>query len=238
MKQILLQPAYVLHRRPYRETSYLIDLFTREHGRMTVVARGVRKAKSSSQGLLQPFVSLMVSWTGKGELMTLSHVEPYGEVIQLRGDSLFAGFYLNELLMGLLEKWDAHPALYDRYACAVAQLQTGLEQQHLRSFEKFLLEELGYGLLPAAPAALEAMFVPERYYRFVPEHGFVLSELGDQSQAKSNIFSGKHLIAIAKEDWQGEEVIQDAKRLMRLVLVPLLGRRQIHSRKLFAKAGE
>lgn len=237
MKKVLLQPAYVLHRRSYRETSFLVELVTPEHGRLTVVARGVRKSKASipsTQGLLQPFIPLLVSWAGNGELVTLSHVEADGCVAQLRGECLYAGFYINELLMCLLQKWDAHPGLYAAYEKTMTALRKdGLEQKTLRSFEKYLLEELGYGPLPKSNISLHNTFLPDQYYRFTPERGFVLSELGDLSQA--DLFSGKSLIAIAKENWQDEETLQDAKRLIRFVLTPLLGARQIHSRKLFVK---
>lgn len=236
MKNILLQPAYVLHRRPYRETSFLVELFTPEHGRFTVIARGVRKAKSSTQGLLQPFTPLLVSCSGKGELLMLSHVEANESVKSLHGECLFAGFYLNELMMGLTEKWDAHPRLYSVYEKSISDLQADkLEQKTLRIFEKYLLEELGYGLLPTSDATLQQTFLADKYYRFVVEHGFVLSEFGGEAHAKSNIFLGKNLIAIAKENLESDEVLQDAKRLTRLVLTPLLGARQIHSRKLFVK---
>jgi len=239
MKQVSIQPAYVLHRRPYRETSFLVELFTPEYGRLSVIARGVRAPRSALQGLLQPFVPLLVSWTGKGELMTLTSTEPNGEARRLHGDCLFAGFYLNELLVCLLQKWDAHPGLYAAYDRAVIALQAQeLEQKTLRSFEKYLLEELGYGLLPKSDASLQNSLIPEKYYRFIPEHGFILSELGDQSQSKSNIFSGKNLLAIAREDWQDEAVLQDAKRLTRFVLAPLLGTRPVYSRRLFMQVGE
>jgi DNA repair protein RecO (recombination protein O) len=226
MKQVLLQPAYVLHRRAYRESSYLVDLFTKEYGRMTVIATGVRKIKSSSQGILQPFIPLLVSWQGKGELMTLIHVEAQGNVLGLQGECLYAGFYLNELLMFLLQKWDAHPSLFATYSNTMCSLQIPqLDQKILRSFEKRLLEELGYGL--------HDMFAPDQYYRFHPEQGFVVAEFGDQSRNGANLFSGKSLLAIAKEDWNEEVSMQDAKRLTRFVLAPLLGMRQIHSRQLF-----
>jgi DNA repair protein RecO (recombination protein O) len=234
MKRVLLEPAYVLHRRSYRETSFLVELFTPEHGRLTVVAKGVRKARSPMPGLLQPFIPLLVSWSGRGELMTLSHTEVNGEVKRLQADCLFAGFYLNELLMCLLQKGDAHPGLYRVYENAISGLQTEvLEQKILRSFEKYLLEELGYGILPKSDVSLHNTFWPDKYYRFISEQGFVLSELGDQSQSKSNIFSGQSLINIAKEDWQKEETLQDAKRLARFLLAPLLGSRPIYSRRLF-----
>lgn len=239
MKRILLQPAYVLHRRSYRESSFLVELFTCEQGRLTVIARGVRKAKSSSQGLLQPFVPLLVSCSGNGELMTLSQVEANGSIKPLRGANLFAGFYLNELLMYLLQKWDAHPDLFSAYKNTLSALQSGsLKQKTLRAFEKYLLEELGYGPLPKIGTSLSNTFLPDKYYRFIPEEGFVLCEGGDPSEIErsrfvANVFSGKNLLAIAEEDWQDEVVLQDAKRLMRFVYQPLLGTRRIYSRQLF-----
>lgn len=241
MKRVLLQPAYVLHRRSYRENSFLVELLTPEHGRLTVVARGVRKARSDSPGLLQPFVPLLVSFAGKGELMALSHVEAKGVMKHLQGECLFAGFYLNELLMSLLQKWDAHPGLYAAYENAVAALSSDtLEQRVLRSFEKVLLEELGYGLLPKSAISLHNTFSPEQFYQFIPEQGFIVCEAGlnVSSATQGNVFSGKSLIAIAQDDWQDETCLQDAKRLIRFVLAPLLGAKPIHSRRLFMPLDE
>ncbi|TAK73034.1 MAG: DNA repair protein RecO [Gammaproteobacteria bacterium] len=235
MKRVSLEPAYVLHRRPYRESSFLVEIFTQAYGRFTLVAKGVRKAGSSMQGLLQPFIPLLVSWSGKGELMTLIEVEVNGEAKRLQGDCLFAGFYLNELLMYLLQKWDAHANLYRLYENTLTALQApALEQRVLRLFEKRLLEELGYGLLLKADDSLQQAIVAEQYYRFVPEQGFVLAE-GSGISPTGTIFSGRSLLAIAQEDWADEESLQDAKRLTRLLLTPLLGSRPIHSRRLFVK---
>lgn len=234
MRRVAFQPAYVLHRRPYRETSFLVELFTPEYGRLTVTAKGVRGSKSTAQGLLQAFTPLSVSWAGKGELMALASTDAQGEVRHLKGDSLFAGFYLNELLMALLERWDPHPVLFKRYDETLLALQdVPLNQHALRLFEKTLLEELGYGLTPDA-----SHFLPDKYYRFIPEQGFVISELGEDAKAKSVLFSGKSLLAIANEDWQDEDSMRDAKRLTRFVLAPLLGSKQIYSRKLFMQPVE
>jgi len=239
MKRVLLEPAYVLHRRSYRETSCLVELFTREHGRMTVVAKGVNKPRSGLQGLLQPFVSLLVSFAGKGELMSLTAVEVNGMPGKLQGDCLFAGFYLNELLMCLLQKWDAHQGLFACYEKTLSFLQGAyLDERVLRSFEKYLLEELGYGLLPRSEAALLDAFSMGKWYRFIPECGFLPVD-GDTGRARAfgNIFSGKNLIAIGREDWNDESLF-DAKRLIRLMLTPLLGARNIHSRRLFMQIEE
>src|SRR3990167_6692688 len=166
MKRILLQPAYVLHRRLYRETSLLVELFTPAYGRLTAIAKGVRKARSGQQALLQPFTPLLVSWVGQQELVLLSQVEANGEFKYLQGQCLFAGFYLNELLMYLLQKWDAHAQLYTIYEQTIQALRTrAFEQGILRSFEKRLLEILGYGLLPTTDLALHRTFSADKYYR-------------------------------------------------------------------------
>jgi DNA repair protein RecO (recombination protein O) len=234
MKRIELAPAYVLHRRPYRETSFLLEIFTLQHGRVALVAKGVRKARSSLQGLLQPFTPLLVSWSGKGELLTMTHAEANGTAAQLRGDCLFAGFYLNELIMNLLQKWDAHPALYARYENTLAALQSeSLEETTLRSFEIGLLDELGYGLFPKDDKTLYQTFSADKFYRYTFEQGLVESAL--EAAASVYVFAGKNLLAIAKEEWEEVGVLRDAKRLMRLLLAPLLGARPLYSRKLFIK---
>lgn len=233
MKQAEFQHAYVLHRRVYRESSLLVELFTQVAGRISVIAKGARRPSSKAHGLLQPFIPLLVSWSGKSELKTLTSIEVAADqftrmsAFVLHGDCLFAGFYLNELLMYLLQKWDAHPKLYSVYADTLADLQNdGLQQKTLRIFEKRLLSEIGYGLLQT--------FLPDEYYRFVPEHGFVI-EKNEHAVGHRNdryIFSGKNLLAIAREDWD-EENLQIAKYLLRAMLSPLLGVRPLNSRQLF-----
>jgi DNA repair protein RecO (recombination protein O) len=190
---------------------------------------------------LQPFVPLLVSWSGQGELMILVHAEANGQMQRLTGECLFAGLYLNELLMCLLHKWDAHPGQFSIYEEAIKALQVGvLEQKILRIFEKYLLEELGYGLLPKSNQSLHNMYLADKCYRFIPEQGFVLDELSDLFKINplSNVFSGKSLLAIAREDWQDQECLRDAKRLTRFMLAPLLGSKELFSRQLFIQLHE
>ena len=226
--RMILQPAFVLHHRPYRETSVLLDLFTQEQGRIALVAKGVRNQRSPLRALLQLFTPLLVSWQGKGELMTLSSAEPNGLPMQLRGDCLLSGFYLNELLTRLLHKHDPHPALYTIYQHTLIELQGGvLQQKTLRVFEKKLLAELGYGL------QIEKV-IAEKYYHFCPEQG--LTECLENATPLTRIFSGKHLLAIAAEQLESEELLRDAKRLMRLALGGLLGPKPLQCRSLFITA--
>lgn len=234
MRRVHLQPAHVLHRRAYRETSFLVDLFTQEYGRVSLIARGVKKAKNATQGILQPFIPLSVSWSGKGDLMTLTHVEVDGDILPLRGDCLFAGFYLNELMMCLLQKWVEHTGLYNKYTETIRFLQSGmLDESTLRSFEMSLFHELGYGLFPNTADSLHNMLAEDDYYRFIPEQGFLICQSGEVTSETSNIFSGKSLLAIAQEKWDDSACLRDAKRLSRIVLAPLIGSRTIHSRRLF-----
>lgn len=221
--RITFQPAFLLHLRPYRETSALLELFTRDYGRMTAIARGVRTSRSHLKSLLQPFSPLLISWQGKSELMTLVSAEPNGVPFQLRGNCLLSGFYLNELLLRLLQKQDSHPELYTVYHQTLVELQAQTQPERtLRRFEKKLLEELGYGLQDKYEAA--------HFYRYVPEEGFVVWE---GEAVGVDIFSGKSLLALLQDTFADETSLQDAKRLMRLIISHLLGGKPLASRKLF-----
>jgi DNA repair protein RecO (recombination protein O) len=229
--RINLEPAFVLHSRPYRETSVLLDLFTHEHGRISVIAKGVRSKRSRLKSLLQPFVPLLISWQGKGELGTLTGAEGQGYYNNLNGECLLSGLYLNELLMRVLHKFDPQPGLYTIYQKTLLELQGEGLQKTLRLFEKKLLEEIGYGLqlLYAQPAG--TIIDADHYYHFHPEHGF--EYYGELNKTAGAVFSGKSLLAIAADQLDDETVQRDCKRLMRLALAPLLGKNPLQSRKLY-----
>ena len=228
--RIQLEPGLVLHRRKYRETSLLVELFTVDHGRITAVARGVRRSRSKVS--LEFFIPFLVSWHGKGDLVTLTQAEVDGAIQPLQGDCLLAGFYLNELLVRLLQKSDPHPQLYKLYRETLVKLQAQpLDQSILRVFEKRLLEELGYGVLSKVED-IQRELLPDKHYRFIPEQGFVICE---NANSDENVFSGKSLLAYALEAWHEEHVLRDAKRLVRLMLEPLLGTRPLYSRQLFIR---
>lgn len=224
---IALQPAFVLHRRSYRETSLIIELFTLDQGRIAAVARGIRKAKSRTASLLQPFVPIFVSWYGKGELVTLTQVESNGYCGALVGRNLRCGFYLNELLMRLLPKQDPHASLFAIYQQTLTELRQGESEQALRLFEKNLLIEIGYGL----PLKNEISFSDEGVYHFDHERGF-LPHVPGQGLALE-VFSGKTLNALLNENFENSQILQDIKRLMRFVFATLLGDKPLQSRKLF-----
>lgn len=221
---VQLQPCYVLHTRAYRDTSLLVEALTRDHGRVSLVARGVRSAKSKQRGLLQAFSPLLISWTGKGDLHALTQVENNGAVSLLAGERLFSALYINELLMRLLHRYDPCPSIYDAYAELVEALAVTVnEQKILRIFEKKLLAELGYAF---SFDEIEA----NDFYLFDHAHGFTKIQ-----HEAAGCFLGKNLLAFSQEDFTQEETLVTAKRLMRLAFAPLLGVKPLKSRELFVK---
>lgn len=145
-QRVQLQPAFVLHRRPYRETSWLLEVFSRDHGRLGLVARAARQSRKRSGAALEPARELLLSWTLRGELGLLVQSESVPGMSIPEGESLLAALYLNELLMRLTTRHDPHPQLYAHYRDALAALTRGFAAAPLRMFELHLLRELGYGL--------------------------------------------------------------------------------------------
>ncbi|MGB1447506.1 MAG: DNA repair protein RecO, partial [Arenicellales bacterium] len=136
------EPGFVLHWRPYSESSLLLELYSRSYGRITAIAKGARGKKSPYRGTLRPFALITLGWSGKGEVKTLTQGEWAGPGAALAGSGLFCGFYLNELLIKFLHRYDPHERLFDRYwQCIHELLNEGDQECALRYFEKVLLEE-------------------------------------------------------------------------------------------------
>lgn len=234
-RRAVLEPACVLHSRPWRETSLLVEAMTREHGRIGLVARGARRPRSRLRGLLLPFRQLLLSWSGRGELPSLTGAEADESPPVLLGESLFSAFYLNELLMKLIPRFDAYPIVFDEYRDALGRLgagdQTGCV---LRVFEKRLLDALGYG--PTLDYAVDtgAPLSAQKRYRYVPERGPVSCSNGPET-ASGPIVSGKTLMDLSRGRLDGERERIEARGLMRALLAPHLGTRTLGSRQLFAR---
>jgi DNA repair protein RecO (recombination protein O) len=229
--RVQLQAGYVLHLRPYRESSALLEVYTRDHGRVGLVARGVRSPKSRQRGELQLFRPLKLSWSARGELGTLTAVESDGAVPGLRGAALYSGFYLNELLVRLLARHDPHPALYALYESGLQRLAAeAYVEPVLRLFEKRLLEEIGYGLLLDCEAQDGEPIEPQRYYDYHLESGPVAVT---DAAAPGFIFRGESLLALARGALTTAQALHDAKRLMRAALNLYLGGKALKSRELF-----
>ncbi|WP_435103764.1 DNA repair protein RecO [Arhodomonas sp. AD133] len=227
-----LEPAYLLHRRAFRDTSLLIECFTRDHGRVGLVARGARRQRSSLPGVLQPFQPLNLSWRGRGELGTLHQAEIAGPPRLPRRTRLVSAFYANELLMRVLAREDPHPELFDHYTGLITALtmEAGAEAALLRLFERDLLASLGYGLQLTHDIAgypLER----ERLYRYDLDAG--PRPLGAAEWAPLPV-SGAVLLGIADGD---PEVAgsREARDLMRAALRPHIGDRPLRSRELYRR---
>ena len=235
-QRVSLQPCYILHHRPYRDTSLLLEVFSREFGRIGLVARGARGKRSRFGGLLQPFRPLLLSWSAKGELGTLTEAEADGVALEGKGPALISGFYLNELLMRLVERNDPQEALYNHYAAALhrlALIEEGAEGSEgvLRRFEVELLQQLGYGLILNHDAVSGEPIEPERRYRYSLEQG-PLPEAGDEHDELDLMILGRTLIGLGSGELD-REGLAEAKRLMRAALAPHLGNRPLKSRELF-----
>ena len=218
------QPAYVLHSRAYRESSALVDFLTPQ-GRLRAVMRG---ARGKAGTLARPFVPLEVEFRGRGELKNVSRLEAAGIPNLLRGEALFSGLYLNELLIRLLPEQDPHPATFDHYAMTVLALAQGRALEPLlRSFEWRLLDELGYGFALDMDR-LGQPIVATGLYRLQADAGLEAVE-----QLQPGVFHGSELLAMAEVDWSVPGALAAAKRLMRQALAPHLGGRPLVSRELF-----
>lgn len=228
--RVALEPGYLLHRRPYRETSLLLDVFSEAHGRVSIVAHGVRRSKMQA-GLLQPFTPLAFSWSGRRELVTLSGVEALGNPHPLTGRCLYGGLYLNELVSRTLVHNDPHPDLFRSYAEALCKLADAqATESTFRVFEKRVLESMGYGLLTDRDVRTGEPLEPSETYYYRLEHG--PSRL--HSEAEGIAVSGASLIAIKAESFNDADELRCAKQLMRYLLRPHLGEKSLTSRSLYS----
>ena len=222
--------AFVLHSHPFRETSLLLDVYSQRHGRLAIVARGARRPRSVLRGVLMSFQPLLLSWFGKGEVRTLHAAEWQGGQPYLQGTALMCGFYLNELLINLLARDDAHAQLFDYYRATLYRLAH--ESDHaatLRCFEKHMLQELGYALELGVEAGSGLPVTAEANYRYLVEHGAV-PDRGDLHAGVK--VAGKTLLAMAEDDYSDAMVAQQSKQLMRMLLNHHLGGKMLHTREL------
>lgn len=221
MTRVSDEPCIVLHARAYRETSLLISAFTLHHGRVGLVAKGVRGTRRGR--VLQPLAVLRAGWFGRSSLCTLGGFEAENQY-WFRGDALAAAFYILELVTRLVGEHESHPRLFAAIIWALDNLERDL-QATLRAFERLLLEELGYGIDFQAVAISEDAIDPAGSYRFEPGTGFMPS-------ASEGCFPGDVLLAIGAGNYTGERERKIAKRLFRHALSAQLGPKPLFSREL------
>ena len=225
------EPGFILHTYPFKETSVVAEVFTRSHGRVALIARGARRPASALRGLMQPFTPLMLSWFGKAELKTLHAAEWQGGLVSPQGRALMCGFYLNELLLRLLARGDAHERLYDGYVDTLDQLAGDAcatdYERILRRFEKNLLAEIGYGATFDVDADSGRPIDPAARYVFQPERG-ALRAVGQPGCP----VSGQTLIDLATDHFERQTTLVEAKALMRTLINHTLGAKPLYTRQL------
>jgi DNA repair protein RecO (recombination protein O) len=217
------QPAFILHQQHYRESSLIIDVLTRDFGRISLVAKGVRKVKSKTVGMLRPYLELSLSFVGRSDLRTLTHVEAIGLPFELPGLAVYCGFYLNELVSSFLHKDDPHAEVFDDYQDCLSKLaQGGQVEAALRDFELNLMDNIGYGVNLSYDSFSDKPIAANKKYLFNKDSGLV--------EALNGQFSGFALLAMGQRQFDDPDVLSEAKQLLRTVIDSHLQGKQLNSR--------
>jgi DNA repair protein RecO (recombination protein O) len=217
------QPAYILHQQHYRESSLIIDVLTRDFGRISLIAKGVRKTKSKTAGIIRSFAALSLSYVGKSDLRTLTDAEMLGSPRELTGLAFYCGFYINELVCSFLHKDDPHPEVFQDYQQCLAQLAQATEiEAALRIFELKLMDHIGYGVQLNYDLHHGKPIAANKKYVFNKDDGLV--EYADGQ------FSGSALLAMQQRQFDEPHVLSEAKLLMRTVIDSHLQGKQFKSR--------
>ena len=232
-QRVLNEPGYLLHQRAYSETSLLLDVFSRNYGRMALIAKGVKRKRARTRGIVVPFQPLIVAWSGKGEVKTMTNAESLALRKKIQGQRLFCGYYINELIIRMLHRNDPHEILFGAYEFALEGLvqESDLERT-LRIFEKRLLQELGYGLHLSTDSLTGDAIVPSARYRYVAELGPVIDNNEDHMGI---VLHGESLQALHDEEDFSALHRRELKRLTRAALDRHLEGRPLHSRELFTR---
>ncbi|MDJ0813668.1 MAG: DNA repair protein RecO [Woeseiaceae bacterium] len=228
-RRVQQQAAFVLHHRPFRDSSQILDVFSREHGKLAVVARGSRGARSKLKGVLRPFMPLSMSWVIKSDLGTLTGAEVNGAPLRLTGEALLSGYYVNELVLHFLHRHDPQPEVFDVYAGTIEALATsgaGIAAI-LRQFEMALLRHSGYALNLDHEWGTSNDLDPASYYDYRVEQGAVAVSRDEGPL----VFAGATLAGIAQQRFDDQDILRAANRLMREVIAFHLGGKELRSRK-------
>lgn len=224
------QRAFVLHSRPWSETSLLLDVFSEESGRVRLVAKGARSRRSNLKGALQPFTPLLIRFGGRGDVKTLRSAEAVSLALPLAGIALYSGLYVNELLARVLEQETRFSELFFDYLHCIQALASdnASPEPALRRFELALLAHLGYGVDYLHCAGSGESVSPGMTYRYREEKGFIASLVVDNLS-----FTGYELQALASREFTDAGTLRAAKRFTRIALKPYLGGKPLKSRELF-----
>jgi len=223
------QDIYILHTYPFKETSLIAELFSKNHGRIPVVAKGARRPRSSLRGMLQSFQLLQATWSGRGEIKTLHNIEWCDKFLQVDGNALICGFYINELIMRLLPREDSYKKLFDFYHHTMKVLGDGVSLEvTLRKFELRLLQELGYEV-PLKNDENGELIIAEKFYIYEAEYG--ASEISNTNNGVKIL--GQTLLDMAQDEYKEDNTQLQSKQLMRYLISYYLGDKPLNSKKLF-----
>ena len=223
------QDVYILHTYPFKETSLIAEVFSESHGRIPVVAKGARRPRSSLRGMLQSFQLLQATWSGRGEIKTLHNIEWCDKFLQVDGNALICGFYINELIIRLLPREDSYPKLFNFYHHTMKILATGENLEiALRRFELRLLQELGYEV-PLKKDENGEPIISEKFYIYEAEYG--PSELSKTNEGVKIL--GKTLLDMAEDEYKEDNTQLQSKQLMRYLIGYYLGDKPLNSKQLF-----
>ena len=228
--RVNLHPAFILHGRDFRDTSRLLDVFTLDYGRVTLVAKGARSARSKLKGILEPFTPLLISWSGKGDVQTLTGAESLKHSINLHGKQVMSGYYINELLQRLMTVHDPHPELFEIYKSTLESFNGENEELVLRKFEKRLLTEIGYGLNLDIDSENGTSIIKDELYYYDFERG-PINIKGHEIDGHFVIL-GKTLLDLSAEKFSSSQSKKEAKQLMRIILSHYLGDKPLKTRNL------
>lgn len=230
------EPGFVLHAYPYKETSLIVEAFTRRFGRVGLLARGARRPRSAMRGVLLAFHPLRLSWSASAELGTLMSAEWGGGLASLSGIGLMCGFYVNELLLRLLPRDDPHEALFDAYGTALARLaangaQVAAHSSVLRGFERRMLAELGYAPVLDRDAANGARIEAAKHYAYEAERGPVETRRSNGD----SVVSGRTLLDMAADNYDDSRTREEARQLLRALIAERLGGQVLHTRAVLSE---
>ena len=224
--------AFILHRRPYRETSQLVELFCQDVGRVSLVYKGGRNTARMKRGMAQPFTLLQVTYFGRGSLKTVKSIEAQTQVVPLSGQRLYLAMYINELLYRLLQAETACDGLFESYQKTLIAIAAADDAQiALRNFELTLLETLGYGVNFKEDIYSGELIEAGFEYQYQQQAGFFAKQAIYQ---KHHVYKGEEILAFACRDFSTPDILKAAKRFCRQALTHLLGGKPLHSRSLFA----
>jgi DNA repair protein RecO (recombination protein O) len=232
------QAVYVLNRRPYQESSLLVDIFSLNYGRFTVVAKGAMRRGNAWAAVLQPFQPLLISWSGRSSLKTLRTVDVPSAPYKLSANYLFSAYYLNELILKLLPENEINETVFAGYLRCLTELAEAKDlQQSLRVFEYTILRDLG--LLPDFEMDIHGNRIDRQSsYHLIPQNGFELVDASYVGSDNRLVIKGSVLLSLNEGDgysfknWSREEYLQ-AKQLMRCLIDEAVGGQPIKSRELF-----